>query len=201
MSLTARPEASYPDIDTACTELQAHGKEHGNVLFRYARKPSRVYFACDRVRKYHSRGKDLNTHSFKQRQNTGSKKSGCLMKVVLRLDSLSNQRGLKVHEPSHNHRPSTASTASTTHHAHRIAAIAPSGRTTISTLLRAGLLLSQILNTLRILEPEVAFIPKDIGQPYQKARLEQLNGRTPIQRLSEVKIPAILATAPYSYRP
>ena len=76
MSLTAPPEAVYPDIDTAFTELQAHAKEHGYAFFRYSRKASRAYFACDRARKYDSRGKDPNTHKTKQRPKTGSRSVG-----------------------------------------------------------------------------------------------------------------------------
>jgi hypothetical protein len=106
MSLAAPPEAIYPDIDTAFTKLQEHAEEHGYAFFRYFRKPTRVYFACDRARKYDSRGKDPDTHSSKQRKNTGSKKCGCPMKLVLRLDSLSNQWTLKVLEATHNHGPS-----------------------------------------------------------------------------------------------
>jgi hypothetical protein len=90
MSLITPPEAVYPDIDTAFTELQSHAEEYGYAFFRYSKKATRVYFVCDRARKYDSRGKDPDTHSTKQHKNTGSKKCGCLMKVVLRLDSLSN---------------------------------------------------------------------------------------------------------------
>ena len=90
MSLITPPEAVYPDIDTAFTELQSHAEEHGYAFFRYSKKATRVYFVCDRARKYDSRGKDPDTHSTKQHKNTGSKGCRCLMKVVLRLDSLSN---------------------------------------------------------------------------------------------------------------
>jgi hypothetical protein len=74
-------------------------------------------------------------------------------------------------------------TLTAAHPAHRLATMAPDGRTTISTLARAGLSPGQILNTLHCLEPEVPLIPKDISNLIQKARLEELDGRTPIQWL------------------
>jgi hypothetical protein len=91
MSLAAPPEAIYPDVDSAFSEIQEHLREHGYTLFRYYRKPSRVVFACDRAGRYDSKGKDPSTHSSKQHKKTGSKKCECLIKVELRLDKLSNQ--------------------------------------------------------------------------------------------------------------
>jgi hypothetical protein len=184
MSLTAPPEAVYPDIDTAFTELQAHAKENGYAFCRYLKKGNRLVFACDRAGKYNSKGKDPNTHSSKQRQSTGSKKCDCLMRVELRQDKLSSNWVLKVLEAIHNHGPSIASIA---HPAHRLAALAPGAYKTISTLSHAGLSTGQILTTLRCLDPEISLIPKDLANLTQKARLKDLDGRTPIQWLLEVR--------------
>ena len=71
--------------------------------------------------------------------------------------------------------------------AHRLPALAPLQHTTISTLARAGVPTSQILTTLRVLDSDVPLIPKDISNLIQKARLEELDGRTPIQWLLEVR--------------
>jgi hypothetical protein len=180
MSLAAPPEAIYPDVDSAFSEIQEHAREHGYALFRYYRKPSRVVFACDRAGRYDSKGKDPNTHSSKQRKNTGSKKCECLMKVELRLDKVSNQWSLRVLESTHNHRPSAVSTA---YPAHWLPALVPLRRTTISTLARAGISTSQILTTLRALDKDVPLIQKDISNLIQKARLEELDRRTLIQWL------------------
>ena len=195
LSLIAPPEAIYPDVDTAFGEIQAHAREHGYALFRYYRKPSRVVFACDRAGKYDSKGKDPNTHSSKQRKNTGSKKCGCPMKVELRLDQISSNWALKVLESAHNHGPSTAITA---HPVHRLATMAPGGLNTISTLSRSGISPGQILTTLRSLEPELSLIPKDIYNYIQKARLEELDGRTPIQWLLEVGYLPLYLSLPLS---
>jgi hypothetical protein len=107
------------------------------------------------------------------------------MKVELRLDNLSSQWILYILEPAHNHPPSAAPTA---HPAHRIAALLPDIRAEITKLAQAGLSTSQILTTLRISNSELPLIAKDIGNIVQQMRSEQLNGRTPIQWLLEVRI-------------
>jgi hypothetical protein len=106
-----------------------------DAFFRISVKPSRVLFACDRGRKYDSRGKDPAVDKSKQRKKTGTKKCGCLMKVELRFDNVSSNWILHVLEGVHNHGPSTAATA---HLAHRIAALTPHIRTEIRRLSQAG---------------------------------------------------------------
>jgi hypothetical protein len=88
-------------------------------------------------------------------------------------------------EGAHNHPPSTAPTA---HPAHRIAALTLAIRTEIGRLSHAGLSTNQILSTLRISNPSMTLIAKDIGNIVQQIRAEELNGRTPIQWLLEVRI-------------
>ena len=92
---------------------------------------------------------------------------------------------LGVLEGAHNHPPSTAPTA---HPAHRIAALTLPIRAEIGRLSHARLTISQILSTLRISDPETPLIAKDISNIVQQMRSEQLNGRTPIQWLLEVRI-------------
>ena len=64
----------------------------------------------------------------KQRKNTGSKKCGCLMKVVLRLDRVSDMWKLEVLYAVHNHSPSSAITA---HPVDRSAALSENTRGTL----------------------------------------------------------------------
>ena len=90
MPLTAPPEDIYPDVDTAFASVQAHAKEQGYAFRRHMTKAKRRVFACDRAGRYDPRGKDSNTHESKQRGKTGTKKCNCLMRVELRLNSLSN---------------------------------------------------------------------------------------------------------------
>ena len=90
MSLLPLPEAIYPNPDIAFTAAQLYASQHGYALSKHDKKPSRVVFICNRAGQYNSKGKDLNTHKSKQRQFTGLKKCGCLMKVEVRLDRVSN---------------------------------------------------------------------------------------------------------------
>jgi hypothetical protein len=185
MSLLPPPEAIYPDPNTAQIAIQLHAKQHGYAFFRFNSRASRVVFACDRRRKYDSRGKDRATDESKQRKRTGSKKCGCLMKVELRLDKLSNQWILSVLEGAHNHGPSAVATA---HPVHRTTAVTPDVRTEIIRLSRSGSTPSQILTALRLSDPQTPLIVKDIGNIVQQIRAEELNGRTAIQCLLEVRI-------------
>jgi hypothetical protein len=85
-------------------------------------------------------------------------------------------------EGAHNHPPSTVPTA---HPAHRIAALVPATRAEIVRLSQT-LSTSQILSTLRVSDPEMPLIAKDISNIVQQMRAEDLRGRTPIQWLIEV---------------
>jgi hypothetical protein len=98
---------------------------------------------------------------------------------------MSSQWMLQVLEDTHNHGPSAAITA---HHAHRITALTPDTRAEITRLSRAGLSPGQILTTLRLSDSQTPLVVKDIGNIVQKIRAEELNGRTPIQWLLEVRI-------------
>jgi hypothetical protein len=185
MSLLPPPEAIYPDPTTAFTAIQAHARQHGYAFIKFNKKPSRLLFACDRAGNYDPRGKVSTVDKSKQRENTGLKKCGCLMRVELYLDRLSNQWILRTLQRAHNHGASAAATA---HPAHRITALIPEIRAEIARLSQAGLSPGQILTTLRLSDPQTPLIVKDIGNIIQQTRAEELNGRTPIQWLLEVSI-------------
>jgi hypothetical protein len=188
MSLLPPPEVIYPDPNTALTALQLHAKQHGYAFTIRSSKASRAIYSCDRVGQYDSKHKDPCVHESKQRK-TGSKKCGCLMKVELRLDSLSGKWILRVLEGAHNHGPSTAAVA---HTAHRATALTPETRAQISGFVQSGQSISQILINLRTSDPEMPLIAKDISNIVQKIRAEELNGRTPIQWLLEVRIKTLI---------
>jgi hypothetical protein len=189
MSLAPPPSRTYPDIIAGFTALQAHAKLHGYALFRQDKRPTAIVYRCDRAGRYDPKGKNPNLDSSKQRKATGSKKCGCLMKVILQLDQTSSTWSVMVPEPAHNHGPSAAVTA---HPAHRIAAISLDTHASISSLSRAGLSPGQILTALRESDPTVALIPKDIANLTQRDRLQQLDGLTPILWLLKVYNPLIL---------
>jgi hypothetical protein len=185
MSLLPPPEAIYPDPTTAFNAIQLRAKDYGYAFMKRNKKPSRLLFACDRAGNYDPKGKVLTVDKSKQRENTGSKKCGCLMKVELCLDRLSNQWILRVLQGAHNHGASAAATA---HPVHRMTALMPEIRAEITRLSRAGLSPGQILTTLRLSDSQTPLVVKDIANIVQQMRAEELNGRTPIQWLLEVSI-------------
>jgi hypothetical protein len=105
------------------------------------------------------------------------------MKVVLRRDPIANSWSLEVLEAVHNYGPSAYPTA---HPAHRIHALDLCTQTSINTLARAGLPPAQILITLRVSNPGISLILKDVANLTYQERLRELNGRTLIQWLLEV---------------
>ena len=160
MPLTALPAANFANTATGFAALQAHAKANGYAIYRYNKSSIREVFACDRARKYDSRGKNPSTHSSKQRQGTGSKKCGCPMRVALRLDRVSGSWGVEVLEAAHNHSPSAAATA---HPAYRTAVIGPNIYTEIGKLACSGLLPRQVLAVLRVSNPAIPLTAKDIS--------------------------------------
>jgi hypothetical protein len=130
--------------------------------------------------------------------NTIQKGRTLILTAQSNASNLSSNWVLKVLESVHNHGPSAASTA---YPVHRLPALAPLRRTTISTLARTGILTSQILTTLCALDKDVPLIRKDISNLIQKARLEELDGRTLIQWLLEVRyLPLYLPVYTNLYR-
>jgi hypothetical protein len=184
-ALTPPPVATYPDVDTAFTALQLHAKGHGYALVKVISRPSRVLYLCDRAGQYNPKGKELATDKTKQRIYTGSKKCSCLMKVDLRLDTLSNQWMVKVLEGVHNHPPSVSAVA---HPVHRKDALTPEIYAQISTLAQASLTPGRILDILRVSDPKIPLISKDISNTIQQIRAKELGSQTPIQWLLQVSI-------------
>ena len=114
-------EAVYPIKDALFSAIQAHGRDNGYAVRVRSGKPHRVLYDCDRSGTYDSKGKNPAIYSSRQRNNTGSKKCGCKMRVAGVYDNIGSW-ALKIIEDTHNHGPSTALIA---HPAHRIAAISP----------------------------------------------------------------------------
>jgi hypothetical protein len=182
------PEAVYTDLDTAVAAIQGHAKLHGYALCKRDSKAKRVVYTCDRFGRVQSKGKNPNTHATKRRQGSGSKKCGCEMKLVLKLDDGSEQWVVSITYGTHNHESSTAPAA---HPAYRTAALDPNAIAQIKLLSSSGVVPAQILSVVRKQFPQAILVQKDVSNIIQKARLEDLAGRTPIQWLLEVCIVVI----------
>jgi hypothetical protein len=184
MSLAPPPESLYTSHYLAFQAIQPHAKHHGYAVYKAYLKTSRLLIACDRAGQYDARGKDPEVHESRQRKAIGTKKCGCLMRVEVRQDPALTQWIVRVLEWTHNHRPSAAPSA---HPAHRNAAATPEIHTEICTLAQAGLAPSQVLTVLRAADPESPLIQKDVGNIIHQERLIDLNVRTPLQWLLEVR--------------
>jgi hypothetical protein len=124
---SAPPEAIYNTKDALFSAIQAHARNNGYAITTRSTKQNRILFDCDRAGAYQSKGKNPNTHPSRQRNNTGSKKCGCKMRVAC-VRQEEGSWALKVIEDTHNHGPSAAPIA---HPAHRIASLKPEVRAEI----------------------------------------------------------------------
>ena len=191
MSLLPLPEAIYPDLEAVFTVIQLYTKGQGYAFKKREKRSNRVVFTCDRAGKYNPKGKDPAVYKSKQYKATGSKMCGYLMIVELWLDNLSGNWILKVLEGVHNYIVSIYITA---HSVYRNSTLTIEIRTQISVLVQSSLNPSQILTVLRNSTPEIPLVVKDISNTIQEARLTELNGRTPIQWLLEVRYLYYLTT-------
>jgi hypothetical protein len=179
----APPEAIYPDSEAGIAAIQAHAKDHGYALVRRDsnKTGTRILYVCDREGKYKDKGKKREVNTQNRRQNTGSKKTGCKMRVALSKDKISSKWKVSILQEVHNHERSTDSSA---HPAYRISAL-PSGiNTRINDYAKAGLTNSQIVAILR--GEGITLTSKDVANLVQKERTKELNGRSPIQWLLKV---------------
>jgi hypothetical protein len=109
---SAPPEAIYNTKDALFSAIQAHARNNGYAITTRSTKQNRILFDCDRASAYQSKGKNPNTHPSRQRNNTGTKKCGCKMRVA----------GVRQEE---------GSAAPIAHPAHRIASLKPEVRAEI----------------------------------------------------------------------
>ena len=104
-------EAVYTDLDTAVAAIQGYAKLHGYALCKRDSKARRIVYTCDRFGATQSKGRNPNIYATKRRLGSGSKKCGCKMKLVLKLDDDSEQWAVSIAYGTHNHESSTAPTA------------------------------------------------------------------------------------------
>ena len=177
---SAPPEAIYDTKDSLFAAIQAHGRDNGYAIKIRSTQKNRILYDCDRLGVYQQ--KNSTAHLSRQRNNTGSKKCDCKM----RLAGVCQEDGtwaLKIIEDTHNHRPSIAPVA---HPAHRIASLAPEIRVEIMRNWKAGIGNTKILSSLRIAFPGINLTLKDISNITQADRLYTLAGKTPIKWLLHV---------------
>ena len=175
---SAPPEAIYSTKEALLSAIQAHGRDNGYAIAIRSTQKNRILYDCDRAGTYQSKGKKPTTHSSRQRNNTGSKKCGCKMRVAGIYQEDSGSWALKTIEDTHNHGPSIAPIA---HPAHRIASLLPEIRVEIIRNWQAGMSNTLILSSLRIGFPGVTLTRKDISNIIQVERRRTLGGKSPTE--------------------
>ena len=165
--------------------LQPHAREYGFSIKVRSRKPGAITWTCTKEGKYDPRGKRPDVHESKRRKETGTKKTGCQYRVLVKKPPESLIWGASIVNDRHNHPPSTTPSV---HPIHRIGSLTEEHREKIIYAARKGNPPRIIHTMMKSDYPDLILKVKDIYNVVQKARLEQLNGRSPIQWLLEVSI-------------
>ena len=85
---SAPPEAIYSTKEALLSAIQAHSRDNGYAIKIRSTQKNRILYDCDRAGIYDSKGKNPAIHSSRQRNNTGSKKCGCKMRVARVYDNI-----------------------------------------------------------------------------------------------------------------
>jgi hypothetical protein len=178
-------EGVFTNPQAAKAALQEHAKNNGYAISVDSSNIKRVFYICTKGGKYSSKGKDPTVHLSRQRRNTGTIKTECPYKVVVRNEESVGWK-LQVVDNNHNHGPVTALSALPQH---RVAAMTPQEREMVKKMRSQGITPSQILNSLRCDNPDSHLIPRDIYNLLASLRVEELDGKTPTEWLLEVCVP------------
>ncbi|RFU28614.1 hypothetical protein B7463_g7740, partial [Scytalidium lignicola] len=170
----APPESLYPDLKALEASIQAWGRANSYAFAKRDSNNHRVVFTCARFGSYQSKGKRSEVHASRQRKGS-SKKCNCKMKMVATVED-SNWR-LKVLEPTHNH-PANPAIA---HPQHRVGALSAEQKAQIVANVRVGMTNNRIIDSIALQQPDTLLKSSDITNITQKARLNDLGGKTPIQ--------------------
>jgi hypothetical protein len=175
-------EAEYLDQAAAKVALQAHGRTHGYSISVESSRPQRTVYNCSKGGKYRDKGKNPETHESKRRKNTSTRKTECPWQVVAK-NNISGGCKVEVVENNHNHESVTALSALPQH---RIASMALSEKDRVKEMQSLGYPPSQILRTIRSEDKDSLLTPRDIYNLFASFRIEELNGKTPIEWLLQV---------------
>ena len=174
-------EAIYANPKAAKAALQAHAGEHGYSTTVQSSSDRRVFYMCSKGGNYDAKGKDPATHPSKQRKNTSTMKTDCKYQCVAR--KVDDGWKLEVLENNHNHGPAVALSALPQH---RVAAMTPEERAILRDMSVLGHSPTQILDAIRKSNPESNLIPRDIYNLLASMRMEELDGKTPVEWLLQV---------------
>ena len=179
-------ETVYDDPKAVKDALQAHAGQNGYSITVSSSNERRVFYMCSKSGKYDAKGKVSTTHESKRRKNTSTMKTDCKYRCVARKLDTDDGWKLEVLDNNHNHGPVSALSALP---AHRIAAMTPEERVIVREMSVLGHSPVQILNKLRHDKLDCTLILRDIYNLLASMRVEELDGKTPVEWLLQVYDP------------
>jgi hypothetical protein len=173
----------FSDPDTLFLSLQKHAKQNRYSIIKATLKPYRRGYECFRSSSYNTKGRVSDLHPSKRRLNTRSMKIECPFRASA-FRTNDNNWQLRIDYVSYNH--SAALTVALP--AHRIGSLDTPVRSKIRGMIAYNHAPNVILGSIREEHPEVLLVISDIYNLASSMRMEQLQGRSPIQWLFDVYI-------------
>jgi hypothetical protein len=173
-------ETVYDDPKAVKDALQAHAGQNGYSITISSSNERRVFYMCSKSGKYDAKGKVSTTHESKRRKNTSTMKTDCKYQCVAQKLDTDDGWKLEVLNNNHNHGLVSALSALP---AHIIAAITPEERVMVCEMYVLSHSPIQILNKLRHDKPDCTLIPHATYNLLVSMRVEELDGKTPIEWL------------------
>jgi hypothetical protein len=163
--------------------LQAHARENGYAITVNKTTPTVGAWICSKGGKYDPRGKSDAVHESKRRKNTGTTKTGCPFRVRATKDDQTGLWTSVISTHEHNHDAVAALSALPQH---RLGSITEEERQKVAEGSKLGHSPTQILQALRMANPDSCLVARDIYNLLHNLRLEELAGNTPIEWLLKV---------------
>ena len=170
------PESTYPDREALVSSVRQFALDHGYVVtIRRSTADKNVVLACDLGRKYQDR---IDAPDGSKRRKTSTRQVGCPFQVYGARRSDGTWE-LKVRNPQHTHE---ANDLIAHPHARKLL---PEQKAEIARLSSLNVTPQAIEAILRDEHPTALFTRRDIYNVRMAARIKQLEGRTPVERLME----------------
>jgi hypothetical protein len=170
-------EATYTTLEDVKAALQSHARDNGYGISVTSSRDQRIYYAYTKGGKYRDT-KSPETHESRRRKNTSTMKTDCRFSVVAK--KCPEGWKVDVQNNNHNHGPIAALSALPQH---RIAAMNSQERAILRDMNALGYSPTQILDAIRKSNPESNLIPRDIYNLLASMRVEELDGKTPVEWL------------------
>jgi hypothetical protein len=169
-------EAIYKDPPAVKDTLQAYAAQNRYSISVQSSSERRVFYMCSKSSSYDSKGKDLATHESKCRKNTSTIKTDCKHRYVAQ--KVDEGWKLEVLDNNYNHSAVVALSALLQH---RIAAMTTEERALLRDISALNHSPTQILDAICKKNPSSNLILQDVYNLLASLRIEELDGKTPIE--------------------